>query len=75
LFTFREAGAQVSPVNNVMPSPKNLTLPCLSLGIKDSLKEDARLLLWGFLLKPFAFGFLMGKAFLMWEAFGKEKNC
>jgi hypothetical protein len=42
------------------PSQRTAVPPCLPLGIKDSLKEEARLLL---------FGFLMGKAF------GREENC
>jgi hypothetical protein len=51
---FREAGRQVSPVTMSLPSPRNAAPPCLPLGIKDSLREDMRLL---------AFGFLMGKVF------------
>jgi hypothetical protein len=39
-----------------MPSRRITAPPCLPLDIKDSLKEDARLLLWGFLLWAFAFG-------------------
>jgi hypothetical protein len=30
-------------------SPRAAAPPCLPLDIKDSLKEDARLLIWGFL--------------------------
>jgi hypothetical protein len=41
---------------NVTPLPA--APPCLPLDIKDSLKEDMRLLLWGLLLV----------GFLMWEA-------
>jgi hypothetical protein len=62
---FREAGTQVSPVTMSRPSPRTTAPPCLPLGIKDSLKEDARLLFWGlfaFALRLLLFGFLMGKA-------------
>jgi hypothetical protein len=38
--------------------PRTAAPPCLPLGIKDSLKEDARLL---------ALGFWMKGGFLMWE--------
>jgi hypothetical protein len=72
---FREAGTQVSPVTMSHPSPRTAVPPCLPLGIKDSLKEDARLLLWAFCFEAFAFGFLTGKVFWMWETFGREKNC
>jgi hypothetical protein len=37
---FREAGTQVSPVTMSLPSLRAAALPCLPLGIKDSLKED-----------------------------------
>jgi hypothetical protein len=47
LFTFREEGTQVSPVTISHPSPRNVASPpYLPLGIKDSLKEDTRLLLF-----------------------------
>jgi hypothetical protein len=66
-FTFREAGMQChTPPQELLPHR-------FPLDIKDSLKEDARLLFWGFLLKGFTFGFLMGKAFWcgrLWK--GKE---
>jgi hypothetical protein len=75
LFAFRETGTQLSPVTMSCPSWRAAALPCLPLFIKDMLKEDMRLLafalgceafcLW---LLPFAFGFLV------WEAFGWEKN-
>jgi hypothetical protein len=45
LFTFREAGMQVSPVAMSRPSPRITAPSCLPLGIKDSLKEDRRFLL------------------------------
>jgi hypothetical protein len=50
---------QVSPVTMSHLSLRNAAPPCLSLGIKDSLKEDTRF-----------FGFwLLGKGrLLMWEA-------
>jgi hypothetical protein len=69
---FREAGMQVSPVTMSHPSSRTAAPPCLPLSIKYSLKEDARLLLWGLLL--LAFG-LLAFGFLVWEAFGREKNC
>jgi hypothetical protein len=54
------------------PSLRNAASPCLPLGIKDSLKEDVRLLLltfdfWAFGFWAFwvlAFGFLMKEGFL-----------
>jgi hypothetical protein len=74
---FREAGTQVSPVTMSCLSQRTSAPPCLPLDIKDSLKEDTRLfalgafalrlLLWGFLLEAFAFGF-WAFGFLMWEA-------
>jgi hypothetical protein len=64
LFTFREAGMQVSPVTMSRPSPRTAAPPCLPLDIKDSLKEDVRpfalgafalrILIWAF----WAFAFL-----------------
>jgi hypothetical protein len=47
---FREAGTQVFPVTMSRPSPRTAAPPCLLLDIKDSLKEDSELLLWGLLL-------------------------
>jgi hypothetical protein len=41
----------------------------LLLGIKDLLKEDTRL----FALGAFAFDLTFG--FLVWEVFGREKDC
>jgi hypothetical protein len=41
MFTFREVGAQVSLVTVSRPSLRTVAPPpCLSLDIKDSLKED-----------------------------------
>jgi hypothetical protein len=54
--------------------------PCLPWDIKDLLKEDVRLWLFGFLMGK-AFGFWMKGDFFMWEALeGKriaegKKNC
>jgi hypothetical protein len=45
LFTFKEVGEHVSPVTMSCISPRTAAPPCLLLGLKDSLKEDARLLL------------------------------
>jgi hypothetical protein len=62
LFTFREAGMQVSPVTMSCPAPRTAVPPCLPRSIKDPLKEDGGLLL-------FACGlFDVG-------GFGREKNC
>jgi hypothetical protein len=55
----------MSPVTTSGPSPRTTAPPCLPLGLKDSLREDARLLLfcfggfllWGFCFEAFAFGF------------------
>jgi hypothetical protein len=55
---FREAGTQVSPVTMSHPFQRTAAPPCLPLGIKDSLKEDARLLLWAFAFGFWAFGLL-----------------
>jgi hypothetical protein len=55
LFIFREAGTQVSPVTMSHPSLRTTAPPCLLLGIKDSLKEDDRFLLWAFVLGIFTF--------------------
>jgi hypothetical protein len=61
---FREAGTQVSPVTMSRPSPR-LYPVC---GYKRPLKEEG-----GLLLSAFGFGgFTLG--FLVWEAFGREKN-
>jgi hypothetical protein len=69
LFTFREAGMQVSPVTMSCPSLRTAVPPCLPLDIKDSLKKNLRFFalrafaLWlfalGFLPEAFVFGFLM----------------
>jgi hypothetical protein len=59
---FREAGTQVSPVTMTLPSLRTTAPSFLPLAIKDSLKEDTRLLLWGFWL------FDVGD-------FGREKKC
>jgi hypothetical protein len=56
--------------HNVMSLPRTAALPCLPLGIKDSLKEETRLLLLAFGLLDFwafGFGFWMKGGFLMWE--------
>jgi hypothetical protein len=77
LFTFREAGRQVSPVTMSCFSWRTAAPPCLPLGIKDSLEEDVRhFALGAFCLGAFAFeafgfwafGFWMKGGFLMWEA-------
>jgi hypothetical protein len=68
---FREAEIQVSPVTISHPSPRANPPPCLPLFIKEALKEDMSFLEafgLGFGFWPFAFGFLV------WEAFGREKN-
>jgi hypothetical protein len=68
---FRGAGMQVSPVTMSCPSLRASAPPCLLLFIKGLLKEDIRFFGafgLGFGFWPFAFGFLV------WEAFGKEKN-
>jgi hypothetical protein len=62
LFTFREAGTQVSPVTMSCPFPRTTAPPYLPLAIKDSLKENMRLFALGafalgFLPEAFAFGF------------------
>jgi hypothetical protein len=44
LFIFREVGTQVSPVTMSCPSLRTTAPSCLPLGIKDSLKEEKRLL-------------------------------
>jgi hypothetical protein len=54
---------QVPLVMVSCPSPKTPALPCLQLGIKDSLKEDVGLL---------TFGFLEGEGFLDIEGFWKR---
>jgi hypothetical protein len=77
---FKKVGAQISSVTMSHPSPRTTAPHCLPLDIKDSLKEDGRLLLWAF-----AFGFLLkGKELLKGELLkggllkGKEllkENC
>jgi hypothetical protein len=59
LFMFREAGTQVSPVTMPHLSLRTAAPPGLSMGIKDSQKKDARLLVFGFWMKG---------GFLIWEA-------
>jgi hypothetical protein len=90
LFKFREVGIQVSPVTISCPFLRTSAPPCLPLDIKDSLKEDRRLLflLWDFALRLFALElfalgfcfetFVLGYwafDFLIWEAFGGEQDC
>jgi hypothetical protein len=90
LFTFRKAGAQVSPVTMSHPSPRTTIPPCLPLDIKDPLKEDTGFLLWAFCFGAFALGlFALGfllEAFAVsfWAlsfwlfdvgGFGREKDC
>jgi hypothetical protein len=70
LFAFGEAGTQVSPVTMSSPSTRVTALPCSPLFIKDPLKEDRD---FGFLLWVFGF-WLFALDFLVWEAFGREKN-
>jgi hypothetical protein len=72
-FVFIETGMQVSPVTTSCPFLIASAPPCLLLFIKEPLKENRRflgswLLLWDMGLLPFALGFLM------WEAFGRERN-
>jgi hypothetical protein len=43
MFTFKEAGMQVSAVTMSRPSPRTVAPPRLPLDIKDLLKKDARL--------------------------------
>jgi hypothetical protein len=47
------------------------------LGIEDSMKEERRLLFWGFChcFEAFCYWLSDGEAFLMWEVFGRGKNC
>jgi hypothetical protein len=61
LFTFREVGMQVFLVTMSHPFWRTVAPPpCLTLDIKDSLKEDARFLDGGLM------GFLMGD---LWKVF------
>jgi hypothetical protein len=73
---FREAGMEFSPVSMSCPSPKTTVPPCLPLCIKDSLKEDARLLFLAlcFLLKAFWFWLSDGESCLNVGGFGREKD-
>jgi hypothetical protein len=48
---------QASPVTMSRLSLRTAAPPCLLLDIKDSLKEDRRLLLWGIWFGAFALGF------------------
>jgi hypothetical protein len=49
LFTFREVGTQVSPVTMSRPSLRTVAPPpCLPVDVKDSLKEDERILMGDF---------------------------
>jgi hypothetical protein len=64
---FREAVMQVSPVTMSHPFPRTAAPPCLPLGIKDSLKEDARLFDGG------AFGFL--DVGIFWKGGLLEGDC
>jgi hypothetical protein len=64
-----------------MPLPKKCCPLYLPLGIKESLTEDKRLLLWGFsfesfafALRLFAFGFLMGRLAFLCGKFWKRKE-
>jgi hypothetical protein len=66
---------QVSPVTMSCSSPRTAALPCLPLGIKDSLKEDAGLLLFGLLMGK-AFGFRFSGFWLFgMRGFWNGKNC
>jgi hypothetical protein len=62
LFTFKEAGTEVSPVTMSCPSPITAAPWCLPLDIENPLNEDMRLFaLVFFVLCDFellAFGFL-----------------
>jgi hypothetical protein len=68
LFAFTEAGTQVSAVTMSHQSLRVPTLPCLLLFIKGLIKESL-----GDFGGFFAFGFFT-LGFLVWEAFGREKN-
>jgi hypothetical protein len=67
LFTFRERSRNAGfSCYNVIPLPENCAQPpCLPLGIKDSLKENARLLDMG--------TFLMGGFWLKGNC--RRENC
>jgi hypothetical protein len=71
----REAGTQVSPVTMSHLSLRPAAPPCLPLDIKVSLKEDRRLLLWGFCFGLLGFGVLDEGRFFDVEGFGREKDC
>jgi hypothetical protein len=78
---FREAGMQVSAVTMSHSSPRTPAPRCLPFGIKDSLKEDARVFAFGFLMER-AFGcgrFLEGKIaggrLLKWENAWLKGDC
>jgi hypothetical protein len=58
LFSFREAGTQVSPVTVSRLSPRTAVPPYLPPGIKDLLKEDARLFALSVCYGVFCFGLL-----------------
>jgi hypothetical protein len=58
---------QVTPVTMSHLSLRTTAPPSLPLDIKYSLKEDVRLFALGFCFEAFGF--------LVWEAFGREKNC
>jgi hypothetical protein len=75
MFTFREAGTQVSLVTMSHPSPRATAPPHLPLFIKDPLKEEEGFYLLSWV---FAFGFwplALTLGFLVWEAFRREKIC
>jgi hypothetical protein len=83
LFTFREAGTQVSPVTMSHPSLRTTAPLCLPLDIKDPLKEDRAGggLFWAFCFGLFAF-WVKGSFWLLgkWKlfdmgGFGREKDC
>jgi hypothetical protein len=62
---FGEAGTEFSPVTMSHPSLRTTALPCLPLGIKASLKDEAKIFALG------AFGFWLFDV----GGFGREKNC
>jgi hypothetical protein len=77
-----EKQEHVSPVKVSCPSLRTTAPPCLTLDIKDSLKENMRLfafalgafLLWGLFCFGVLFWGFWALGFLVRGAFGREKN-